>query len=224
MLVRTAQARGLASCWLTPSASLRRPRPSNRDPVIYAFSSVVAEGRYTLRAAAIDAMGLQGSVERVFSARLAGTTAMRLSDLMLAPVPASPAAPLSPIVDRAIGDALVAYIEFQAPAAARPAVRVIIARGPSDPPLVTTAASVSSRADGWAEARATIPLGELPRRPRPRRTRRRRRASRRHVTTVHDPGALIRARLQRQPVFHSWALPTEAYGEGGSDRIPACPP
>jgi len=128
----------------------------------YAFSSVVPEGRYTLRAAAIDAMGLQGSVERVFSARLAGTTGVRLSDLMLAPVPASPAAPLSPIVDRAIGDALVAYVEFQAPAAARPAVRVIIARGPSDPPLFTTAASVSLRADGWATARATIPIGELP--------------------------------------------------------------
>jgi VWFA-related protein len=128
----------------------------------YAFSCVVPEGRYTLRAAAIDAMGLQGSVERVFAARLAGTTEMRLGDLMLAPVPDSPAAPLSPIVDRAIGDALVAYIEFQAPAAARPAVRVIIARGPSDPPLLTTAAAVSSRADGWAAARATIPIGELP--------------------------------------------------------------
>jgi hypothetical protein len=81
---------------------------------------------------------------------------------MLAPVPASPAAPLSPIVDRAVGDALVAYIEFQAPAAARPAVRVMIARGPSDPPVFTTAASVSLRADGWAAARATIPIGELP--------------------------------------------------------------
>ena len=128
----------------------------------YAFSSVVPEGRYTLRAAAIDAMGLQGSVERVFSARLAGTTGVRLSDLMLAPVPASPGAPLLPIVDRAIGDALVAYLELQAPAVAHPVVRVIIARGPSDPPLFTTAASVSLRADGWATARATIPIGELP--------------------------------------------------------------
>ena len=127
----------------------------------YAFSSVVPEGRYTLRAAAIDAMGRQGSVERVFTARLAGTTEMRLGDLMLAPVPASPAAPLSPIVDRAIGDALVAYIEFQAPAGAHPVVRMLITRDPSDTPLFTTTAAVSSRADGWAEARATIPIGDL---------------------------------------------------------------
>lgn len=129
----------------------------------YAFSSVVPEGRYTLRAAAIDAMGLQGSVERVFVAKLAGTTAMRLGDLMLAPVPASPAAPLSPIVDRATGDALVAYVEFQATDAARSApVRVVIARGPSEPPLLTVTADVSIRTDGWAAARATIPIGALP--------------------------------------------------------------
>src|SRR5688572_2634959 len=128
----------------------------------YAFSCVVPEGRYTLRAAAIDAMGLEGSVERVFAARLAGTSALRMGDLMLAPLPATPAAPLSPIVDRATGDALVAYLEFQATDATRSApVRVTIARGPSEPPLVTAAATVSIRADGWAAARATIPIGAL---------------------------------------------------------------
>ena len=78
-----------------------------------------------------------------------------------APVPVSPAAPLSPIVDRAIGDALVAYIEFQAPAGAHPVARMLITRDPSDTPLFTTTAAVSSRADGWAEARATIPIGDL---------------------------------------------------------------
>jgi VWFA-related protein len=31
VLVRTARVRGSASCWLTPPASSRRPRPSNRD-------------------------------------------------------------------------------------------------------------------------------------------------------------------------------------------------
>ena len=71
-------------------------------------------------------------------------------------------APLSPIVERAIGDALVAYVEFQAPAAARPVVRMLIMRGPSDPPLFTTTAAISSGASGWATARATIPIGELP--------------------------------------------------------------
>jgi VWFA-related protein len=129
----------------------------------YAFSSVVPEGRYVLRAAAIDAMGRQGSVERVFTAGLAGTTGLRFGDLMLAPVPATPAAPLSPIVDRASGDALVAYFEFQPTAAARSAaVRVSIARGPLEPSVLTAAAVVSIRDDGWAAARATIPIGELP--------------------------------------------------------------
>jgi len=129
----------------------------------YAFSCVVPEGRYTLRAAAIDAMGLQGSVERVFAARLAGTTELRFGDLMLAPVPATPASPLSPIVDRATGDALVAYVEFQATDATRSApVRVVIARGPSEPPLFTVIADVSIRTDGWAAARTTIPIGDLP--------------------------------------------------------------
>jgi VWFA-related protein len=128
----------------------------------YAFSAVVPEGRYTLRAAAIDAIGRQGSVERVFTAGLAGTSEVRLGDLMLAPVPAAPSVPLSPIVDRATGDALVAYVEFQAAAAARsPAVRVIIARGPQEPPLITATAAVSIRPDGWAAARATIPIGGL---------------------------------------------------------------
>jgi hypothetical protein len=108
-------------------------------------------------------MGLQGSVERVFSARLAGTTEMRLGDLMLAPLPASANAPLSPIVDRAIGDALVAYLEFQATNAARSVpVRVVIVRGPTEPTLLTAAADVVIRTDGWASATAKIPIGALP--------------------------------------------------------------
>jgi VWFA-related protein len=129
----------------------------------YAFSCVVPEGRYTLRAAAIDPLGRQGSVERVFSARLGGTARLRVADLMLAPVPMTPAAPLSPIVDRATGDALVAYVEFQATDPTRSApVRVVVARGPSEQPLLTATAEVSIRTDGWAAARTTIPIGELP--------------------------------------------------------------
>lgn len=125
----------------------------------HAFSTVVPEGRYTLRAAAIDAIGRQGSVERVFRAALEGTTELRVGDLMLAPVPGTPAAPLVPLVDRAAGDAVVAYLEFQA---ARPAaVRIEVARGLSDPPLVTAVAAVSIRDGGWASARADIPIAGL---------------------------------------------------------------
>jgi hypothetical protein len=79
----------------------------------YAFSCVVprAATRCALRRSI--AMGRQGSVERVFSARLAAQPSC-VGDLMLRPCPSTPAAPLSPIVDRATGDALVAYVEFQA--------------------------------------------------------------------------------------------------------------
>jgi len=128
----------------------------------YAFSCVVPEGRYTLRAAAIDPLGRQGSVERVFSARLGGSTRLRVADLMLAPLPGTPAAPLSPIVDHASGEAVVAYFEFESVASARPtAVRVGIARTPSDPPLLTAVAAVSLRSDGWAMARAVLPIAGL---------------------------------------------------------------
>ena len=128
----------------------------------YAFSTVVPEGGYTLRAAAIDPMGRQGSVERVFRARLEGTSEVRVSDLMLAPVPATPAASLSPIVDRATGDAIVAYLEFQVSGTAGGAgVRVEIARGPSDPAVVSAAAAVAPGAGGWMTAQAVIPIAGL---------------------------------------------------------------
>ena len=128
----------------------------------YAFSTVVPEGRYTLRAAAIDPIGRQGSVERVFHARLEGTNELRLGALMLAPTPATPAAPLVPIVDRATGDAIVGYLEFQATRAVSVAgVRIQIARGPSDPPLVSAVAALTPGADGWVTARAVIPIAGL---------------------------------------------------------------
>jgi len=128
----------------------------------YAFSAVVPEGRYTLRAAAIDGMGRQGSVERSFLARLGSTSGLRVGDLMLAPVPATPAAPLSPIVDRATGDAVVAYLEFQTTSDVRlPEVRVAIARSPSDSPLVSAVATVTSGAGGWVTAQAVLPIAGL---------------------------------------------------------------
>ena len=87
---------------------------------------------------------------------------MRVADLMLALVPAAPADPLSPIVDRASGNAVVAYVEFQAaPSAPPPAVRLEVSRGHSDPPLVSAVAAVSSRSDGWAMARAVLPISGL---------------------------------------------------------------
>lgn len=128
----------------------------------YAFSAVVPEGRYTLRAAAIDTMGRQGSVERSFLARLGSTSGLRLGDLMLSPIPATPAAPLSPIVDRATGDAVVAYVEFEAtPDGSVPEVRMAIARSGSDSPLVSAVATVTSGPGGWVTAQAVLPIAGL---------------------------------------------------------------
>ena len=181
----------------------------------YAFSCVVPEGRYTLRAAAIDAMGLQGSVERVFAARLAGTTELRFGDLMLAPVPASPSAPLSPIVDRAIGDALVAYLEFQATDADSIGSR---ARGHRARSFGTT---IVHRHCGGLDPHRRLGRGQdddsdrrtsAGRVPRPRGNRRRRRAGRRHFTTVHDRRLVDRPRARPRVVKKDGSVPAGGSG------------
>ena len=63
-------------------------------------------GTYTLRAAAIDPFGRQGSVERVFRVQAAAADQLHLGDLMLAAPPASADAPLEPFVDRVTGSAV----------------------------------------------------------------------------------------------------------------------
>ena len=55
----------------------------------YSFSAVVPAGTYTLRAAAIDPFGRQGSVERIFRVQPAAADELHLGDLMLAAPPAS---------------------------------------------------------------------------------------------------------------------------------------
>ena len=130
----------------------------------HAFSAVVPAGTYTLRAAAIDPLGRQGSVERVFRVQPPTPDAMHVGDLLLAPPPATSDAPLSPIVDRISGDAMVAYLELHAAAAGpRPdAVRFSVARAAGDPPLVASTAAVSAREGAWGIARATLPIAGLP--------------------------------------------------------------
>jgi len=81
---------------------------------------------------------------------------------MLAPVPATPTTALSPIVDRATGDAVVAYLEFQtAPDVTAPEVRVAIGRSGSDQPLVSAVATVTAGAGGWVTAQAVLPIAGL---------------------------------------------------------------
>jgi VWFA-related protein len=130
----------------------------------HAFSAVVPAGSYTLRAAAIDPLGRQGSVERVFRVQPPTADAMHVGDLLLAPVPSTLDAPLSPIVDRIGGDAMVVYIELHAPASGpRPdAVRFVVARGAGEPPVVAATAAVTAREGAWGIARATLPIASLP--------------------------------------------------------------
>jgi len=130
----------------------------------YSFSAVVPAGTYTLRAAAIDPFGRQGSVERMFRVQPAAANELHLGDLMLAAPPASANDPLEPFVDRVTGSAVVAYLEMhgsgQAP---RPeAVRVHIAASESGAPLVSAAATTSVRDGGWSMARATLSIAALP--------------------------------------------------------------
>ena len=129
----------------------------------HSFSVLVPEGPYILRVAARDTVGRQGSVERVFRAQLAGERNLRVGDLMLA-LPAPPGVPLEPLVDRASGSAIVAYLELQAVRPAPPidAVRVHVSRGASDAALVTATAELSARPGGLAIARASLPIGALP--------------------------------------------------------------
>jgi VWFA-related protein len=139
----------------------------------YAFSAVVPPGKYTLRAGAIDPLGRHGSVERPFDARIAVIEGVRVSDLILAPMPSRPGDALEPLIDRVSGSAVVAYLEMHAEDRGRlpDTVRIVISRvaingGPalSEQPRVegvTVAADVTPRDGGWAIARAVVPIAEL---------------------------------------------------------------
>jgi VWFA-related protein len=78
----------------------------------YSITIPAPPGRYFLRVAAVDASGRQGSVERQLDARLAGSGAVRFSDLLIAEPTDDADAPLRPAVARASGSRLVAYFEM----------------------------------------------------------------------------------------------------------------
>jgi hypothetical protein len=127
----------------------------------HAFSTQLAPGDYTLRVAAIDPMGRRGSLERPFTAAIPARSGVRVSDVILAPVPPSPEQPLEPVVDRVSGSEVVAYVELYADEGGQlrdVAVDVDITSSDAAPPLVTTAADVVRRDARWATARAVVPL------------------------------------------------------------------
>jgi VWFA-related protein len=133
----------------------------------YAFSAVVPPGRYTLRVGAIDPLGRQGSVERSFDAHITLADGVRVSDLILAPVPSQPDAPLEPVIDRVTSPAMIAYLEMHAEARQRlpDAVRIVVfaddAQSARGEELITVPAEVTKKDGTWAIARAVVPTDRL---------------------------------------------------------------
>jgi VWFA-related protein len=128
----------------------------------HAFSAVIPEGRYTLRVAGIDDLRRHGLVERSFFAATTSAAGLRVSSLILAPVPA-PNDVLRPIVFRTSEDRLTAYMEWFAAEGAGPSpdVRFEILRENAATPLITQAASGARAAGALAVARADLSLAGL---------------------------------------------------------------
>ena len=130
----------------------------------YSFSATVAPGTYLLRAAAIDPLGRQGSVERAFRVQPGQTDQLHVGDLMLAPTPSSAAEPLAPFVDRVSGTHIVAYLETHSSGSApRPdAVAVHVTLSASTDAVVTARSSITVRDGGWAVTRTILSIAALP--------------------------------------------------------------
>jgi VWFA-related protein len=129
----------------------------------YSFSAAVAPGTYVLRAAAVDALGRQGSVERAFRVAAGAANAVHVGDLMLAPPPIAAGDPLEPFVDRVSGDTVIAYLEtHSADGAPRPdAVRIVVAAEGSESGTLSTTSRIAARDGGWAVARAPLSIAAL---------------------------------------------------------------
>jgi VWFA-related protein len=130
-----------------------------------AFSTRVPPGSYTLRVGGIDPLGRRGVVQRTFRALLPTFSGVRMSDLMVAPVPAAPQTPLDPIVDRTTESRVSAYVEIYA-ADAQPLSNIqvkfeIVASGGTSA-LLSQEGRVEKHGTRWADARTEFSLETLP--------------------------------------------------------------
>ncbi len=131
----------------------------------HVFSTLVPPGEYTLRVAGIDPLGRRGLVERPFSARVTARDALRVSDLILAPVPDRAEAPLQPLVDRVVDARMTMYLELYAEdgrSLREVAVTFEVATDESTDARLAINAGVVRRDARWAIARAVVPLGSVP--------------------------------------------------------------
>ncbi len=130
----------------------------------HTFSAVVPPGAYTLRAAAIDALGRRGSLARPFAAAVHAVPSLRISDLIVAPEPETEAQPLEPIVERLDGERAVVYMEMYAvagaPLAGASAV-MEIGRPDTEVALLSGTAVIVQPGERWASARSILPVGTL---------------------------------------------------------------
>jgi VWFA-related protein len=127
-------------------------------------SADIPPGRYMLKAAAIDAGGRRGSVERQLEARLTAAGAVQVSDLMLAEPPAVLSDALRPLVVRFAGDRPVAHLEAYGPAPSgqtMATVRVDIMRDDSPSPVASVPAPVTVSPSGRWVISADLPVRDL---------------------------------------------------------------
>jgi VWFA-related protein len=123
----------------------------------------VNPGIYTLKVAGIDRYGRSGSLPRAVLAGMSDA-ALPTSELMVARAPADPNAPLDPIVDRTVGDRILAYLELY-PDAGRSLrdvdVTIAVRSIQNREVVLTMPAAISTRGDGHGVARAAIPIERL---------------------------------------------------------------
>jgi VWFA-related protein len=150
-----------------PAAStVRRARAEGAaEPGPMPFSEVltVPSGRYTLKVAARDRLGRQGSVQHAVSAAVTTAGDLEYSDLLLALPPAAGAG-LRPGLglDRSEG-ILLAHLQLYGPGASAAEVRLEVARDATGPPLLDIPARLTdTRSPGRRIAQALLPVGDLP--------------------------------------------------------------
>jgi VWFA-related protein len=125
-------------------------------------SASIPAGRYTLKAAAIDASRRAGSVERRVDAGVAEIAGIEWSDLLLADPPSEAGGALRPLVLRARADRAIAYLEAYSGSDLSGA-RVIaeIARDGRSAPVATIPARISRTAPGRFAITADMPVRDI---------------------------------------------------------------
>jgi VWFA-related protein len=143
----------------------RMAAAADPGPVPYVGSVVVPPGPYTLKLAAIDSAGRQGSLEHPVKAALISAGGLEMSDLMIGPAPTA-GRTFGPSADIGAQGGLVARVEMYGQDSARlqkAEVAIEVAEGESGPALVRIPATTADAPEsGRRVAQAGLALGLLP--------------------------------------------------------------